>query len=130
MTDSTFSNANSAFTCPNNNYQAEQNCKMVDAIYQICTNGINRHRRSGNPILRTTLFVDKLAMIVDVGSATLENVNSDLSDDAKCKIKAIYNIINEELNFLFDWIHSHEHPDHSNPMKEPKQLATPDSLLS
>ena len=91
----------------------EEKIQQIEVLLHVLNNGISRHRRSKDPILRTTLLVDKLCSVVDVGLAYLTLNHPDIPEDLQNKMKESAGSIKEELDFLLDWISSPQYdPDH------------------
>lgn len=96
--------------------------KSIEIMLSLVNNGIARHKRSGDPVLRTTLLVDKLCMIVDLGLAYINTQDDDLPLELIERITATSEMVTQELNFMLDWIshpvYSPDHPYGNNIMKE------------
>jgi hypothetical protein len=94
----------------------------IEIVLSILNNGIARHKRSGDPVLRTTMLVDKLCTIVDVGLGYINTQDDDLPLELKERMTTTSQSITEELNFMLDWIahpvYSPDHPYGNNIMKE------------
>lgn len=94
----------------------------IEIALSILNNGIARHKRSGDPVLRTTMLVDKLCTIVDVGLGYINTQDDDLPLELKERMTVTSKSITEELNFMLDWIsnpvYSPDHPYGNNIMKE------------
>lgn len=87
--------------------------RQIELVLGLINNGIERHNRSKDPVMRSTLLVDKLCTIIDVGLVALVINHEDLPDELKEKMKASANSIKNELNFLLDWIACPQYnPDH------------------
>lgn len=91
----------------------ETNRKAIETILHVCENVVARQRRSGDPVIRATLLVDKLSLLVDIGVATVINTNTDLPEETVARIRHSTNLLNDELQFLSDWISTPVYsPDH------------------
>lgn len=86
---------------------------QIELVLGMINNGIERHNRSKDPVMRSTLLVDKLCTIIDVGLVALAMEYDDLPDELREKMKASADSLKNELNFLLDWIASPQYsPDH------------------
>lgn len=86
---------------------------MIECMLFVLNNGINRHRRSEDPVIRATLLMDKLCNFIDIGLSFLITDNPTLPEDTKEKMKKTAEEIENELNFVLDWIKSPMYsPDH------------------
>ena len=93
--------------------EEREKIQRIELMLTVFERGTARHTRSKDPILRTTLLVDKLCTIVDVGIAALMIDYPDIPNNLKDRMKNSANLINDELNFLLDWISSPQYdPDH------------------
>lgn len=94
----------------------------IEIMLSILNSGIARHKRSGDPVLRTTMLVDKLCTVVDVGLGYLNTQHNDIPPELKEKMTAASQMITEELNFMLDWItnpvYSPDHPYGNKVMKD------------
>ena len=91
----------------------DEKSQQIEVMLHVLNSGISRHKRSKDPIVRSTLLVDKLCAFVDVGLAFLVMNHNDIPEDLQNKMKESAGSIKDELDFLLDWISSPQYdPDH------------------
>lgn len=88
--------------------------KMRELIANICTTNIMRQRQSGDPVLRASLFIDKIATIFDIAfEMGTHDPNIDNDESSQLKYNKAKHLINEEFIFLLEWVRSPLYsPDH------------------
>ncbi len=85
----------------------------IKSIISVLSRGINRHIKSGDPVIRSTLLFDKLCLVVDLVSALSINYNSDLPEDLIKEITEASKNLSAELDYVFNYILSPQYsPDH------------------
>jgi hypothetical protein len=84
------------------------------SILSVLNRGVDRHIACRDPVIRATLLFDKLCLIIDMFGATITNVNSDFPDDLKNQITEASDRVNEELDYIFQYILSPSYSPESN----------------
>lgn len=91
----------------------KEKISLINALDQAVSNIVNRHRRQKDPVIRSTLLFDKLCTILDLFVVAAMSVNHDLPEESKQQCQKIVQILQEELNYVYDWISSPSYsPDH------------------
>lgn len=105
----------------------QQNIRTAEAIIKVFERGIERQRRSGDPVMRATLLFDKLCLVLDILCAGLlsNEETKDYPKELNEKILKTSNMVTEELTFVLDWIsnptYSPDHPFGNNIMESSKK---------
>jgi len=90
-------------------------CDIIERI-------LSRQRAFADPIVRNTLFVDKLCLVLDALPLTVYIKSKDAPPELIERVNGCLREINTELTQLFEWISSPQYgPDHAfgnNLMKE------------
>ena len=101
--------------------QLKNKITQIETLIQVLNRSVTRHKKSKDPMIRATLLVDKLCTSIDIGMAMLICNNYDFPEDLKTRMSATSSMINDEINFLLDWvctpIYSPDHPIGNNIMK-------------
>jgi hypothetical protein len=99
--------------------ESAERIAQAEAFACVFERGINRHNRTGDPVLRATLLFDKLCLIADMMSSYISSsaVDSDGNEiyppELKNRIANCSKLLNTELDFILDWITSPTYsPDH------------------
>lgn len=96
--------------------------KILDTMLTAISHIMLRYRKNDDPVLRYTMFVDKLAMGVEISCAVLMSGYLDFSDvkegnfDGATILPRATKLsaeLRDEINRLMDWIQSPNYgPDH------------------
>lgn len=94
--------------------QLKEQIMVIEMVLGVVNNGIERHKRSVDPVMRSTLLVDKLCTIVDLGLVAMTLNHENLPDELKERMRDSADSIKKELDFLLDWISNPQYsPDHA-----------------
>lgn len=88
---------------------------MIASVINTAENIFNRQRKIDDPIIRYSLFVDKLSMVLDASSGFLKGFTDDekYPSDLRDRIDHLSNTIHKDLDDLMEWIrHPIYSPDH------------------
>jgi hypothetical protein len=107
-------------TVTNDEKRAKELAKRIllaETFAGIFERGIQRHNRSGDPVMRATLLFDKLYLLADVLSSVISTGITDDEDpfpiELRNRIANCSKLLNTELDFILDWIsHPIYNPDH------------------
>ena len=98
--------------------------KFLTITVCILERNLARQRAIKDPMIRHTLFIEKLSISIDCILGLMESELSTLPEDLYQRIKILTSNIDKDLAGLMDWIqhpiYSPDHPMGSNMMNESK----------
>jgi len=89
--------------------------KFTEMVLTVLERGLDRHKRTADPVTRATLLFDKLCLVTDMLCAYIENGDStkDYPAELVTRGKNVSKVLTSELDFILDWISSPSYsPDH------------------
>lgn len=114
------------YNCMANQFQSqekglEQTNDRILIILSVAERILSRQTTIDDPVVRYSLFLEKLALAMDISLAVLDSQLNGLPETTKDKAHKLKNDINEELLSLMSWVRSPVYsPDHpyGNEMKK------------
>ena len=95
--------------------QREDDVQMMSAIMTGVESILSRQRKTEDPVVRYSMFLDKLLMCIDMGlgMATVYTNKEEYPQEFKDRVATLSTKIQKDLEDLMSWIqHPHYSPDH------------------
>ena len=99
--------------------------RIISSIVNIAENVLSRQRKIGDPVLRHSLFLDKLLLMLDISMGILQEFSNEYPEELRGKIETLSISIQKDLSDLMNWVsnpvYSPDHPYGQGIMKSAKK---------
>lgn len=93
----------------------EDDIALMSAIMTGVESILKRQRKTDDPVVRYSMFLDKLLMVIDMGlgMVTVYTDKEEYPQEFKDRVKNLSDVVQKDLEELMEWIqHPHYSPDH------------------
>jgi len=99
----------------NTRLRREDDIALMSAIMTGVESILKRQRKTDDPVVRYSMFLDKLLMIIDMGlgMVTVFTDKEEYPLEFRDRVKNLSGVVQKDLEELMEWIqHPHYSPDH------------------